>query len=398
MSGVPGPVYLACDTPEQIKEAEGYAAELEALIREPLELEPMAVDDGALAAAGAEIAAARRVAIVVGPGVEHARAAEELVGALTALDAPACVTPEAVGLVPADHTLYAGMTGWHDAPIRALLPQADLVLTIGLDAADVMVPFRDLQRVIHLAPTPHDASSFQPVAHAVRGDLRVMLPRVAQLGRANREWGAAIARATRDAVDAGMAVSAAHRDADGIAPQDVFTSLRAILPPDTILTCDVGAHKIVAGTVWKSYRPQTFFMSNGFRSMGYGLATAMGVKLARPAAPVVSVIGDGGFLMYAGDVATWSRLGLPMVVIVMVDNDLTQIQRRQEREGYSTTSTTFQRVDYAAIARTLGIDAVTANDTATLIAAVTGAIAADRPMLVEAVLDSDEYRRTPGWK
>lgn len=396
--GTPGPVYLASDTPEQIKQMPNSDTSLEAIIATVPHRAVVPNDSAAIEDAARNLASARRLAVVVGQGVEHADALQELNEFLDDLGAPVCVTPQAVGIVSADHPLYAGMTGWHDAPIRALLPQADLVLTIGLDGADVMVPYRDLARVIHIAPTPSDVSSYQPIALAVNGDLKAVLRAMSPTVKASRDWGADIAKITRDAVDADMAVSEHHRDEDGIAPQSVIAALRAVVPADGIFTCDVGAHKIVAGTVWKSYEPMTFFISNGFGSMGYGLGTAMGAKLARPDSPVVSVIGDGGFLMYEGDVATWARLQLPIVLVVMVDNDLTQVQRRQEKAGYSIHSTTFQRVDYSGLARLHGIDAVTAKSLTDLKLATTKAITDNKPILIEAILDSEEYRRIPGWK
>ena len=117
-----------------------------------------------------------------------------------------------------------------------------------------------------------------------------------------------------------------------------------------------------------------------------------------PDSPVISVIGDGGLLMYAGDLATWARLGLALTLVVMVDNDLTQVQRRQEREGYSTASTTFQSIDYCALAATFGIDGVRVETTAEYADAVKRAAATERPFLIEAMLDAQEYRRIPGWR
>jgi acetolactate synthase I/II/III large subunit len=132
--------------------------------------------------------------------------------------------------------------------------------------------------------------------------------------------------------------------------------------------------------------------------MGYGLASAMGAKLARPGQTVVSVIGDGGFLMYGGDLATWARLDLPLVLVVMVDNDLTQVQRRQERQGYSVASTTFQSIDYCAVAASFGIDGLRARNAAEFRAAAERAIEDNKPFVIEAMLDSEEYRRIPGWR
>jgi acetolactate synthase-1/2/3 large subunit len=396
-SGFPGPAYLPATTAEQVREVPLDDADLEAIIARDPAADPIATDDGALVAIGGEVAGARRLVVVVGQGVEFAGAVDIVLDAVSALGAPVCVTPQAVGVIPSDHPQYAGMTGWHDAPVRALIGGADLVVTMGLDAADVMVPYRDLARVIHLAPTPADIRPYQPVAHALQGDLRELARHVGEHGRGARDWGLAEAAATRAAVERDVAVSTDHDEADGIAPQEIVTSLRAATPRDAIFVTDVGAHKIVAGVTWPSYEPRTFLMSNGFGSMGYGLGSALGAKLACPDRTVVAVVGDGGFLMYAGDLATWARLGLPMVLVVMVDNDLTQVQRRQERAGYDLGSTTFQSIDYCAVARTFGIDGVKVEDAAAYRTALDMAIAAGRPMLIEAMLDSSEYRRIPGW-
>jgi acetolactate synthase-1/2/3 large subunit len=397
-SGYLGPAYLPSLATEQVKEMTASHADLERLIERGVPDEPSAMDEAALEAAASVVASARRLVVLAGPGVEAAGASIELVAAIESLGALLIATPQAVGQVPADHPLWVGLSGWHDAAIDRLVDEADLILTAGLDGADVMIPRRKLANVVNLAPTTAGETTYQPVGQVVMGDLRVLLSAIADRGRGSREWTEAKAAVTRAELERDVDVSPDHDEADGIAPQRVVTDLRELTPRGTIFTCDVGAHKIVAGAVWKSYGPDTFFISNGFGSMGYGLATAMGVKLARPDRPVVSVIGDGGLLMYAGDLATWARLNLPLTLVVMVDSSLTQVQRRQEQRGYSLASTTFQRVDYCALARSFGIDAIKAESTTEYRAAVSTAVKANRPVLVEAVLDAREYRRIPGWR
>ena len=398
MTGYLGPAYLPSLEPEQLKEMPLPVDELERLIERGLDPEPVAVDEAALNAAAEVIARSRRLVVVAGPGVEAAGASAAFVAAVEALAGLVCVTPQAVGQIGADHPLYVGLTGWHDAAVDRLYEEADLIVTVGLDGADVMIPHRKLPQVINLVPTSSDEDVYGPVSHVVRGELAAVLPAIAEKGRGRREWTTSTAAGIRATLERDVAVSAEHDEADGMAPQAVVTQLRQATPRNTIFTCDVGAHKIVAGAVWKSYGPDTFFMSNGFGCMGYGLGTALGAKLARPDQPVVSIVGDGGFLMYAGDLATWARLGLPLTLIVMVDNDLTQVQRRQEQRGYSIASTTFDGVDYRAVAQSFGIDALRATDTAGLRAALETAIAANRPVVIEAMLDAQEYRRIPGWR
>jgi acetolactate synthase-1/2/3 large subunit len=198
------------------------------------------------------------------------------------------------------------------------------------------------------------------------------------------------------AIDRDLEVSPEHAESDGIPPQTVIKSLRALLPRDTIFACDVGAHKSLACQAWRSYGPKTYMVSNGLSPMGVGLANAMAAKLVQPDKPVAAVVGDGGFLMYAGELATWARLNLPLTLVVAVDNSQTQVQRRQERRGYSLDSTSFQDVDFCGLARVFGIDAIRADTTADYAAAVQKATAANRPVLIEAHLDAQEWRRIPG--
>lgn len=394
ISGRPGSAYLPSSAGQQTAELAQPDEALEAIVRRAVEPEALGLPD--LTDAAREVAAAGKLMVVVGPGVNHVDVTDDLLGLIEALGAPVCVTPEALGQVPADHVLYAGMYGWHDAPLGRLLQEADLVLTIGLDGWDVLAPYRGPARVISLAEVEASDPTFQPVAHALNGDLRRMLRSLAELGVGPRAWGPAEAAAARDEIERDLAVTPEHVESAGVPPQRVLTELRAVAPRETIFACDVGAHKSLSCQAWKAYGPKSSFVSNGLSPMGVGLASAMAAKLECPDRPVVAVIGDGGLLMYAGELATWARLKLPLTLVVMVDNHLTQVRRRQERKGYSLTSTTFQPLDYGALARSFGLDAIRAETSAEYRAAVETAIRANRPILVEAVLDAQEYRRIPG--
>ena len=394
LAGRPGAAYLPSSASQQSREMPVPDAELEAIIARPLQPESLAVPD--LAAAGKMIAAARKLILAVGPGVNHLSTNTDLIDLIEALGAPVCVTPEAVGQIPADHPLYAGMYAWQDASIEKLLGEAELILTIGIDGWDMLHTYKGGAKIISIATTEASDPTFQPVTQALEGDLPRMMQQLAKLGRGSRDWGAQSAEESRIAIAKMLAVSAEHNEADGIPPQGLLSDLREVCTRETIFTCDVGAHKSLSCAAWKSYAPHTFITSNGLSPMGYGLPAAMGAKLACPERPVVSVVGDGGLLMYAGEMATWARLNLPLTLVVMVDGHLTQVRRRQERRGFSLKSSTFQRVDFCAVAKGFGIDAVRASNSAEFRATVDKAMKSNRPVLVEAILDSAEYRRIPG--
>lgn len=390
----PGPVYLPTSAQQATAPLGAPDGPAEVAIRTEPTPPALAMPD--VEPAARLLAAAKRPIAVVGPGVRWPDASADLVACLDLAGLPVCVTPEAVGQVPADHPLLLGTYGWHDTPIKRMLEAADLVVTIGLDGWDIITPFRATAPVVSLDTVEPNDRTFQPVTHALAGDLARILRGLGELGGGRREWGAVEARACyREIRERELAVSLEHDEAAGVPPQSVLTELRAVAPRQTVFACDVGAHKSLSSQAWQAFGPRSYLTSNGLSPMGFGLGAAMGAKLACPAQPVVCVVGDGGFLMYAGELATLARLNLPLVLVVMVDNSLTQIQRRQERKGLDTASTSFQRVDFCTIARGFGIEAVRADTTEAYRAAVARGLAAERPFLVEVTLDAGEYRRLP---
>jgi acetolactate synthase-1/2/3 large subunit len=396
LASLPGSVYLPSSAREQTRDMAGDDAALQAIIDAAPPAERLPAPD--LTAAAALVRDAERLLLVVGPGFNHANVNAELLELVDALGAPVCVTPEAVGQVPADHPLYAGMYGWYDDPLRKLMGEAEIILTLGSEGWDNMGSYNGPGWVVSLAAAGANDPAFQPVAHAVNGDPDSLLRGMAEAGRHRgaRAWGAAHAAEVLGEIDHNLSVSTEHDEADGIPPQTVLTLLRQAAPRNAIFSCDVGAHKSLSCQAWRSYEPKTFALTNGLSPMGFGLASAMGAKIACPDQTVVSVTGDGGLLMYGGELATWARLKLPLVLVVMIDASLTQVKRRQERRGYSVASTSFQQVDFCGLAGVLGIDNIRARTTAELQTALEKAVAANRPVLIEAILDTEEYRRIPG--
>jgi len=158
------------------------------------------------------------------------------------------------------------------------------------------------------------------------------------------------------------------------------------------VTTDVGSHKFLFGQFWRSYQPQTFFMSNGLSGMGYGLPAAIGAKLARPSVPVMAVIGDGGFAMSSQELETLNRLGTPLVVVVMVDNALSLIKLSQENKKLVNYGVDFGRIDPVGLARAHGVDGVRITSAAQLHEAVGRAVEQNTAVVIEVPVDYQAYR------
>ena len=129
--------------------------------------------------------------------------------------------------------------------------------------------------------------------------------------------------------------------------------------------------------------------------MAYGLPAASAAAIAG-GQPVLTLIGDGGLLMGAGELETLARLDLPVTVVVAVDSSLALIRLKAEIDELTEVPNDFSRADYVALAESLGVSGSRARDLGELENAVASAVASGRPALIEVPIDYTAYRRMGG--
>jgi acetolactate synthase-1/2/3 large subunit len=171
----------------------------------------------------------------------------------------------------------------------------------------------------------------------------------------------------------------------------VIEELRAIFPPDGIVACDVGSHKLVMGQFWRSYQPGTFFMSNGLSGMGFGIPAAIAAQLAHPTRAVLAVVGDGGMLMMLHDLALIRELALPIAIVVFTDRSLSLIRVSEHRRGLAPYGVDFTPPDFAAISQAFGIPSHRVSSIPDLRAAFEIALSRRMPCLIDVPIDFREY-------
>ncbi len=336
-----GPVYLevASDVPQQ----ETVDVALPRFATDPV----AAIDEDAVRSAAARLRGSERPLLLVGMDANEDAVAAPLRRLAEAWGAPVMVSPKAKGIFREDHPLFVGtIEGLGTAFLYDYIDTSDLVLMIGFDPVEFDRDWTARARIVHIG----------------------------------------VVRAFRDAFVARVRPSSA-----GLTPQQVLAELRAVLPEDALVTCDVGYNKAVSAQCWPSFRPRTFFLSNGLSSMGYGLPAALALKMIEPDRQVACVLGDGGFAMSMSEVETGVRRGLGVRIVVLVDEALSQIRAGQERKGYPVTGTTFGPTDYVKLGAAFGIEARTVTTLAECREAFRAA-PRDRPMLVAARIDPSAYR------
>ena len=392
----PGAVYLPISPVQAIAEIDIDDSDIDGIITSTNK--SRTIDKKSLDKANDLITASIKPIVVAGVGSVASKISDQLLSFIHKINAPACVTLQAVGNIPCNDALYLGMYGWFGNPIDEMLKEADLIITVGLDGWDIIRPYKSKVPIISIDDADVNDRTFQPVSVGLKGNMAETLNSLQNL-LGERETDLGWLKKARDCFDKihnfELGISSEYRESSGIAPQAVYKEIRKVVPEETIIAADAGAHKSLASQAWLTNLPLKYFVSNGLSPMGFSLGAAMGAKMALPKAPVISFVGDGGFLMYAGELATWKRLDIAMIQVIMVDNGLTQVKSKQLKKGYNTESTSFEKIDYKKIVESFGIDAIEAHSVPELVDGIKKALKLDKPVSIIVKLDGSEYLRMP---
>ena len=334
------------------------------------------------------LTAARRPVILAGIAALRCGAGPELVRLAELAGIPVVVSPMAKGVFPEDHPYFAGvldMAGYR--VVWDLLAGAGLVLAAGFDPVELISPWSVATPVLHLDTTPNTDQVYAS-AHELVGHVGAILRWLCAQWAGEPRWTEAEVAAHRARLHAAWL---AGRAEGRLNPSDVVSIAREAAPPGTILTTDVGSHKIMAGQVWQASEPRSVLIPNGLSAMGFGVPAAIAARLTRPDRPVIALVGDGGFAMAATEMRIASALGLPVTVVVFADNSLNRIELRQQQLGYPPTATRMDGMDLVALAEAMDCDGARADSPAALEKALSGFAARSRPLIVEARVDPAQY-------
>jgi acetolactate synthase-1/2/3 large subunit len=293
------------------------------------------------------------------------------------------------GAVPEDHPLWIGVVGRaRRRTVEDFLARVDLVIGIGYDPVEINYEeWMPKVPLVHIAGEPADVDATVRVAHQAVGDLSSALAGLESLPGGRTDWQADELAAFRARLEASLRLV----PSDGFQPWEALDMLREALPREAIVTCDVGAHTHLVATQWRTYLPQTLLVSNGWSSMGYGIPAALGAKLACPDREVASIMGDGCFLMMAGEMATARRLGRKVLFVVLNDNWLALIKVKQERRKLALTGVQLAETNYTPPEQYFGVPCRTARTPEEFRAAVRWALGTDGPAVVEAMVRPEIY-------
>lgn len=349
-----------------------------------------------LARAAAVLNAGRKVAILVGAGALHA--ADELQLVADRLGAGVAKALLGKCALPDDLPYVTGAIGLlGTGPSWELMEGCDTLLMIGSSFPySEYLPKEGQARGVQIDVDPRKLALRYPMEVSLAGDsaltLRALLPMLKP--RADHAWRDQIAASVARWWDVmrARAMTPAHP----MNPQRVFWELSPRLPSDVILSCDSGTSAAWYARDLQVRRGMMGSLSGGLASMGAALPYAIAAKFAHPSRPVVALLGDGAMQMIGLNALItlahhWRAWADPRVVVMVLDNrDLNMVtweQRVTAGDPKFEPSQTLPGFSYAEYARLLGLNGLRVDKPDDIGLAWEEALAADRPTVLQMVVD-----------
>lgn len=319
------------------------------------------------------IKSTERPLIISGSGINHTRATKELIEFAKILDAPVAMTGMGKGSIPEDSPYSIGQ--FRDGVAQAAMKSSDLIIAIG-----TRFTYRDTgnwslqipQPLIHIEADVDEIHKEYPATVGLGANPKLVLQQlnaILQDENLNCGWGDGLQQI--------------HDQFKSIEPPRILREMRDVMPRDAILSVDVNITGYGALSHFPTYSSGSYIFSGISVAMGIGLTAAIGAQVAYPDRKVVALCGDGGFLMTSPDLATAVMYDLPVVTIVMNDNQYTSIERGQLRRFGKRIGVELVNPDFVQFAESFGVIGLRVETPEDFKPTLEKAISLDKPVLVE---------------
>ena len=367
----------------------------------------------AVSEAAALLDGAAAPVVLAGGGVRRSGASDALRSVAERLDAPVVTTYKGKGTLPETHPLSAGvLCGGASAELRDLLAGADAGLVVGSDLDAVATASWSVsmpETLVHVTLDGDDIGfgyeadlgvvadadrflravderlSEGPIGGAAESRLRSGAERAESVRAADRDRFAALTESVED-----------DRGTDGdrrLRSVEVLSAVRDAVPEESVVTADAGGFRLWTLVSFPASGPLSYVNPGSWATMGTGLPSAVGAKLANPDRDVVALTGDGGLMMCVHELHTLASEGIDVTVVALNNDDYAIISEEASRSyGFPDASYGWQEtgLDLVAVASGMGVPAERVRDRDAVAEAVERARDRDGPALVEVVTDPTE--------
>ncbi len=387
-SGRPGPVVIAL--PEDVLTEMSSAA-----VQPPRAAVRLSPTHGQLAAMNDMLATAQRPMAIIGGGCWDDAAMRDFAAFCEESSIPVVTSFRRQDMFDNDRPCYAGHLGTtFDAELAKAVQEADLLLAVGTRLGEISTQGYTLvaspqprQKLIHVYPDAGELNKVYKSDVAVLSGVREFSAAVAAhpvAGEHRRAWVEKLNARYR----AWSEVKSRDKfqvDLDGVI-EDIINAL----PEDAVITTDAGNFSGWPQRYVRYKRPMRLLAPTS-GAMGYGVPAAVAASLTHPDRAVVGFMGDGGFMMTAQEIATAVHEGAHPVLLVFNNGMYGTIRMHQEKHYPKRVSATdLTNPDFAAFARSFGVDGVTVTKTEDFLPAFKKALEAKRATVIEIRMDREQ--------
>ncbi|MBD7910737.1 MULTISPECIES: acetolactate synthase large subunit [Clostridium] len=341
--------------------------------------------------AAAEIFKAKNPIILAGSSAVRGNASEALTKFATDLKIPVIMTMMSKGIIPCDNFYSIATIGIPQKDYaNKLIENSDLVIAVGYDIVEYgpskWNPDGHVE-IIHIDTRPaHINKLYQPKVEVI-GDISESLLNIKR--RTTRkdepEYALEIRKKIQDEYE-----SYADDMSFPMKPQKILSDVRKVMGPDDILVSDVGAHKMWIARYYNCYKPNTCIISNGFATMGIGVPGAIAAKLINPDKKVLTITGDGGFMMNCQEIETAIRIGVPFVTLIFNDSNYGLIKWKQLDQYGKSCYVDFTNPDFVKLAESMNAKGYVIEKAEDLIPTLEEAFKQTVPAIVDCKVDYNE--------
>lgn len=414
-SGRPGPVALSLPADVLLeRKFQKRAPRTTAAVFPSLRQQPHA---DAIAEAARMLASAQTPIVVAGGGVHLSGARHELTDLQNRFALPVATTIMGKGAVSETDPFSIGVIGSAMGPgspsraMRSLIRSADVVLFVGNRTNDNGTAswslFPDSAAFIHIDVAPEETIRNYPSLPLV-GDAKATLRALAEAMAALPDASScaerrrpvlveAVAHARATAAD--EVLTLVRNTADPLRPEHLMHTLQKLAPEDTLFVADASYSSLwVSQYVQVRQAGRHFLFPRGLAGIGWGFPLALGARLAAPEAPVVAIVGDGGFSHCWGELECAVRHGIGVKVIVL-NNAVLGFQRHAEtaRFGKATDVCAIRRIDHTMVASAVGCASAAVTSTGDLAPSLERMFAEEGPFLLDVHVDPEAFPPIAGF-
>lgn len=342
---------------------------------------------------------AKRPVIIAGNGVHVSHSHEKLQELAEVWGMPVATSYKGKSAIPETHPLALGMVGVYGQEVaNQVVGDADTVLVIGAkltpqetvrERPSTFDPLR--QHIIQIDIDDRNAGWTFPVELGLIGDAGSILEQLVEASKeaaqasssSRQEWTQGLDQ--RKQQNHYYEDPELHEESSPVTPQRLVRVLQETLDTSTVFALDAGNNRAWMAHLYKAQESKTFFCPGGTAGMGWALPASVALKLAYPDRTVVSVTGDGGYMMTVNALSTAMQHHLPIICVVMNNNALGMVLNHQPPG--QTIASEFVDTDNAAVARGFGCFGIQVDDSRDLPDAIRQAQTSGLPSVIDVVID-----------